>query len=70
MFSLFGLDPDGCLLADSLALHSNFLEISGAGKNRTNAVLNFVTVKKGIPFSDGEVFFVDRSLLMGAIDPT
>jgi hypothetical protein len=44
--SLFGLDPDGCLLADSLGLHSKFKEISGAGKNRTNAVLNFIPAKK------------------------
>jgi hypothetical protein len=65
MFSLFSLDPDGCLLADSFALHSKLKEISGADKKRTNAVLNLF-LQKIYPFCDGVVFFVDRSLLMGA----
>jgi len=69
--SFTDLDPDGCLVADQLRIRTKPLEKPGADKQKRFHLLRIVTLqKKYIILCDGQVFFLDRGLLMGAImDP-
>ena len=61
------LDPDGCLAADRLKVHSTTVWKTGCRlKRRTDTDLNIVPAKMRFLFCDGEVFSLDTSLLMGA----
>ena len=47
--------------------HQKKIEITGAGtEKRLTPLLEGVPAKKSVDFCDGEVFFLDRNLLMGA----
>jgi len=66
-FSFTGLDPDGCLVADQLRACTKTLESTGADKQKSLIPNWRLTLqKKDIIFCDGEVFSLDRGLLMGA----
>jgi hypothetical protein len=66
-FSFTGLDPDGCLVADRLRVRTKILEKPGAVTQKGHGPLWMLTLqKKIIIFCDGEVFSIDRGLLMGA----
>jgi len=67
IFFLNDLDPDGCLVADQLKVQTKILESTGAD-NKKGLLLNWVLTlqKKDIIFCVGEVFSLDRGLLMGA----
>ena len=48
--------------------HQKTFEITGAGKEKgLIPLLDDVPAKKNVLFCEGEVFFLDRGLLMGAI---
>ena len=66
-FSFTDLDPDGCLVADQLRAYTKTLESTGAD-NKKGLLLNWILTlqKKDIIFCVGEVFSLDRGLLMGA----
>ena len=66
-FFLNDLDPDGCLVADQLRACTKTLESTGADKQK-GLIPNWrlTLQKKDIIFCDGEVFSLDRGLLMGA----
>jgi len=67
-FFLNDLDPDGCLVADQLRACTKTLESTGADKQKSLIPNWRLTLqKKDIIFCDGEVFSLDRGLLMGAI---
>ena len=66
-FFLNDLDPDGCLVADQLSACTKTLESTGADKQKSLIPNWRLTLqKKDIIFCDGEVFSLDRGLLMGA----
>ena len=66
-FFLNDLDPDGHLAADQLKACTKTLESTGADKQKSLIPNWRLTLqKKDIIFCDGEVFSLDRSLLMGA----
>jgi len=66
-FFLNDLDPDGCLVADQLRACTKTLESTGADKQKSLIPNWRLTLqKKDIIFCDGEVFSLDRGLLMGA----
>jgi len=70
-FFLNDLDPDGCLVADQLRACTKTLESTGADKQKSLIPNWRLTLqKKDIIFCDGEVFSLDRGLLMGAINTT
>ena len=70
-FSFTGLDPDGCLVADQRKVHTITIENSGADKQKgLIPIWRLTQQKKDIIFCDGEVFFLDRGLLMGAKSET
>ena len=70
-FFLNDLDPDGCLVADQLRACTKTLESTGADKQKSLIPNWRLTLqKKDIIFCDGEVFSLDRGLLMGAIKTT
>jgi hypothetical protein len=60
------LDPDGCLVADQLRIRTKTLESTGAD-NKKGLHSNWILTlqKNDIIFCDGEVFPLDRDLLMG-----
>ena len=68
LFFLNDLDPDGCLVADQLRAYTKTFESTGAD-NKKGLLLNWILTlqKKDIIFCVGEVFSLDRGLLMGAI---
>ena len=66
-YFLNDLDPDGCLVADQLRACTKTLESTGADKQKGLIPIWRLTLqKKDIIFCDGEVFSLDRGLLMGA----
>ena len=66
-FSFTGLDPDGCLVADQLKVGAKTLEKPGSRESKGSVSHWMLTLQKNsIIFWDGEVFSLDRSLLMGA----
>ena len=65
-FSFADLEPDGCLVADQLASATSTFENPGAGDQKVQIRLWVLFLQKLILFCDGEVFFIDRGLLMGA----
>ena len=69
LFFLNDLDPDGCLVADQLRAYTKTFESTGAD-NKKGLLLNWILTlqKKDIIFCVGEVFSLDRGLLMGAIN--
>ena len=68
-YFLNDLDPDGCLVADQLRACTKTLESTGADKQKGLIPIWRLTLqKKDIIFCDGEVFSLDRGLLMGAIN--
>jgi hypothetical protein len=71
-FFIIGLEPDGCLVADQLRIRTKKFEITGAGTEKElTPLLEDVPAKKNCSFfCDGEVFFLDRVLLMGANSST
>jgi hypothetical protein len=71
LFFLNDLDPDGCLVADQLRACTKTLESTGADKQKSLIPNWRLTLqKKDINFCDGEVFSLDRGLLMGAKSAT
>jgi hypothetical protein len=69
--SFTGLDPDGCLVADRIRIRTNKFWKPGCRQRQgTDLILDDVPAKKRSFFCDGEVFFLDRGLLMGAINTT
>jgi len=69
MYSFISLDPDGCLVADQLRGRTKTLEKPGAEQPKGHAPLWTTTLQKNILiFCDGEVFSLDSSLLMGAVN--
>ena len=70
-YFLNDLDPDGCLVADQLRACTKTLESTGADKQKGLIPIWRLTLqKKDIIFCDGEVFSIDRGLLMGAKSTT
>ena len=67
LFFLNDLDPDGCLVADQLRAYTKTFESTGADKQKSLIPDWRLTLQKNIIFCDGEVFSLDRGLLMGAI---
>jgi len=69
-FSFTDLDPDGCLVADQLRACTKTLESTGAD-NKKGLHSNWILTlqKNDIIFCDGEVFPLDRDLLMGTSIP-
>ena len=66
-FFLNEIDPDGYLAADQLRACTKTLESTGADKQKSLIPIWRLTLqKKDIIFCDGEVFSLDRGLLMGA----
>ncbi len=71
LFFLNDLDPDGCQVADQRKVHTITIENSGADKQKGLIPIWRLTLqKKDIIFCDGEVFSLDRGLLMGAKSTT
>ena len=66
-FSFIDLEPDGCLVADQLASATRTFENPGAGDQKVQIQLWVLFLQKLILFCDGELFFIDRGLLMGAM---
>ena len=55
-------------IADQFRIRTKTFEITGAVKEKgLIRLLDDVPAKKTVLFCDGEVFFLDRGLLMGAI---
>ena len=69
-FSFADLEPDGCLVADRLASATSTFENPDAGNQKVRIRLWVLFLQKLILFCDGEVFFIDRGLLMGANSTT
>ena len=69
-FSFVNLEPDGCLVADQLASATSTFENPGVGGQKVQIRLWVLFLQKLILFCDGELFFIDRGLLMGAIITT
>jgi hypothetical protein len=65
-FSFADLEPDGCLVADQLASATSTFENPGVGGQKVQIRLWVLFLQKLILFCDGQVFFIDRGLLMGA----
>jgi len=55
-----------CLVADRLASATSTFENPGVGDQKVQIRLWVLFLQKLILFCDGQVFFIDRSLLMGA----
>ena len=67
-FSFFGLEPDGCLVADQIRIRTNnYRKTWVQASKRGSADFELCPCKKTVLFCDGGVFFIDRGLLMGAI---
>jgi hypothetical protein len=66
-FSFIDLEPDGCLVADQLTSATSTFENPGVGDQKVQIHSGFCSCKKLVLFCDGQVFFIDRSLLMGAM---
>ena len=68
IFSFIDLEPDGCLVADQFGIRTKTFEITGAVNEMGLIQLWMMSLqKKTMLFCDGEVFSLDRGLLMGAI---
>jgi len=68
IFSFIDLEPDGCLVADQFGIRTKTFEITGAVNEMGLIQLWMMFLqKKTVLFCDGEVFSLDRGLLMGAI---
>ena len=66
-FSFIDLEPDGCLVADQLRIRTDNLWNHGRRQRKgADPVTGWCPGKINALFCDGEVFFVDRGLLMGA----
>ena len=65
-FSFIDLEPDGYLVADQLASATSTFENPGVVDQKVQVQLWVLFLQKLILFCDGEVFFIDRGLLMGA----
>ena len=67
IFSFIDLEPDGCLVADQFRIRTKTFEITGAVNEKGLIQLWMMSLqKKTVLFCDGEVFSLDRGLLMGA----
>ena len=67
VFSFIDLEPDGCLVADQFRIRTKTFEITGAVNEKGLIQLWMMSLqKKTVLFCDGEVFSLDRGLLMGA----
>jgi hypothetical protein len=65
---LNGLDPDGCLVADLRKVQTiTFEKLGRRFPKGSSSKLDTDPAKKDIIFCDGEVFSLDRGLLMGAM---
>ena len=69
-FSFADLEPDGCLVADQLASATSTFENPGVDDQKVQIRLWVLFLQKFILFCDGQVFFIDRGLLMGANSTT
>jgi hypothetical protein len=56
----------GACAADQLRYRTNIFENTDAGIEKRLSPTWTMSLKKNIIFCDGEVFFLDRGLLMGA----
>jgi len=68
MFFFLGLEPDGCLVADQIRIRTkNLRKARVQASKRGSADFGLCPCKKKCSFfCDGEVFSLDRCLLMGA----
>ena len=62
-----GLDPDGCLVADQRKVYATHLKYREQRNQRGLFRTGWWPCKKLHYFCDGQVFFIDRGLLMGAL---
>jgi len=69
-FSFIDLEPDGCLVADQRKVHAKHLKSRVQINKRGASALGGDPAKKLYSFCDGQMFFIDRGLLMGAIMTT
>ena len=68
--SFIDLEPDGCLVADQLASATSTFENPGVDDQKVQIRSWVLFLQKLVFFCDGEVFFIDRGLLMGANSTT
>ena len=61
------LDPDGCLVADQRKVYAIHLKYREQRNQRGYFRAGWWPCKKLYYFCDGQVFFIDRGLLMGAL---
>jgi hypothetical protein len=66
IISFSGLDPDGCLGADQRKVYAKHLKYRVQINKRVTSALVGDPAKKQYHFCDGQVFSIDRDLLMGA----